>query len=315
MTTHLDDPLDDLFNASGDHWPTRQEQLDALKARREAAGYVAPEHREPDSYMEACQKCRGTGRFYSYSGRNVGPCHACKGAGKRTFSTSPEYRAQARATSAAKKIGAELAKNVMIEDFKTGQPAVWAWMQENVDQGSNGFPFAISLHAALLQYGSLTERQLEAALKCIAKRAQARLGRVANAPVVDTAGIDRLKAAFDHAVAYSASKGRTMRRPRITVGCTEISPAKATSANPGALYVKTTEGQYLGKIVDGRFLATRECTDELRDRVLAFIADPKAAAEAYGIETGICCICNATLTNKVSIERGIGPICAEKMGW
>lgn len=38
----------------------------------------------------------------------------------------------------------------------------------------------------------------------------------------------------------------------------------------------------------------------------------KEAAAQYGKITGICAMCGAKLTNEESIERGIGPICAEK---
>lgn len=32
-------------------------------------------------------------------------------------------------------------------------------------------------------------------------------------------------------------------------------------------------------------------------------------ARAWGVETGICCVCGAFLTDAKSVERGIGPIC------
>lgn len=35
-------------------------------------------------------------------------------------------------------------------------------------------------------------------------------------------------------------------------------------------------------------------------------------AKEYGALYGICCNCCATLTNEVSIEAGIGPVCAKK---
>lgn len=38
-------------------------------------------------------------------------------------------------------------------------------------------------------------------------------------------------------------------------------------------------------------------------------------AERYGKLYGVCAICGRTLTNEESIERGIGPVCAERMGW
>jgi hypothetical protein len=44
-------------------------------------------------------------------------------------------------------------------------------------------------------------------------------------------------------------------------------------------------------------------------------ADPAAASKRYGIELGVCGVCHTTLTNPESIEAGIGPVCAGKMGW
>lgn len=38
-------------------------------------------------------------------------------------------------------------------------------------------------------------------------------------------------------------------------------------------------------------------------------------AEQYGKTTGQCAICGRVLTNEESIERGIGPICAEKVNF
>jgi hypothetical protein len=119
-----------------------------------------------------------------------------------------------------------------------------------------------------------------------------------------------------------------LRAPKITIGTMVISPAKATSANPGALYVKQKkpsfaqslpdydgeDSVYLGKIANGRFLASRDCTEAQQTQILAFIADPAEAAKVYGQETGVCCICNATLISKWRL-KGIGPICAEKFGW
>lgn len=43
-------------------------------------------------------------------------------------------------------------------------------------------------------------------------------------------------------------------------------------------------------------------------------ADPYAAAKLYGQNTGSCSCCGRELTNPISIELGIGPICREKFG-
>jgi hypothetical protein len=50
--------------------------------------------------------------------------------------------------------------------------------------------------------------------------------------------------------------------------------------------------------------------------ILTAIAhDPAQAASNYGHQIGKCGICHRTLTDPESIERGIGPVCADKAGW
>lgn len=51
------------------------------------------------------------------------------------------------------------------------------------------------------------------------------------------------------------------------------------------------------------------------DYLRAIVADEQAASTLYGREIGRCGICGRTLTDEDSRARGIGPICAEKMGW
>jgi hypothetical protein len=308
MNAHHDDPLEDLFSCDS-----------AAPAPAARPVVTPPPSYQPPAYTENCPNCGGTGLFRFYNG-NTGQCFTCQGAGTRSFKTAPTVRARAKERHVERAEQKRIDTAASIASFKAEQPAVWAWMLENERLNGTGkeFQFAVSLYEALTEYGSLTDNQLAAAQRCIAKREVARAARetaaTQAAPVADEAGIDRLKAAFDHAIAKAAEKGRGLRNPRITIGDLTISPAKATSANPGALYVKNGV-DYLGKIKDGRFMAVTTCTSEQEAKVLAFIADPKSAAEAYGKETGVCCICNATLTNKESIERGIGPICAEKFGW
>lgn len=43
--------------------------------------------------------------------------------------------------------------------------------------------------------------------------------------------------------------------------------------------------------------------------------DPAEAAARYGHEIGRCGVCHRKLTNDVSRESGIGPVCAERWGW
>ena len=43
--------------------------------------------------------------------------------------------------------------------------------------------------------------------------------------------------------------------------------------------------------------------------------DPKAYLAAAGQRLGYCCLCSRPLSNDESVERGMGPSCAERAGW
>lgn len=259
-------------------------------------------------YTEPCPKCRGTGAFYGYSGRIVGQCFECKGAGKKSYKTSPEERAKGReaAARAKQKKLDDIAKAA--HEWKKEHPAEWAWMESEAAR----FEFAGCMVNALRDYGYLTERQfatVERLTKQSAERkakwAAERAAAEAAAPSVNA---DRLEQAF------RTAKANGLKWPAITLGEMKVKPAGENSKNPGALYVVAGEA-YLGKIIGGRFIKSRDCLPEQESQIVELVNDPKAAAEAYGKRTGICCCCGRELTNEGSIDAGIGPICAQRFGW
>jgi hypothetical protein len=282
IARELNDSLDDIFGApSGD---VRTEPV------RAPEGYKQPDYSEP------CAKCRGTGRFVGRSGRAIGKCFTCKGEGKVMFKTSPETRAKQRAAEAQKKVN-------KVEAFAAAEPAVYAWLVESAPN----FWFAASLLEKLGQYGDLTVGQLEACKGGIAKRDAARIVRAerdAAAPVLD---LGELSAAF-------AKASKSLKAPKLIVGNIRFSLAKADSVNAGAIYVKSN-GIYVGKVSGSKFKSSFACTPAIEAEVLEALQDPKGKAIAHGRLTGNCAICNRTLTDKDSVARGIGPICAENMGW
>lgn len=253
------------------------------------------------TYTQACAKCAGRGRFISYSGRDLGACFLCSGSGKQTFKTAPEVRQRNR-EQARDRRAQELVDN--LDRFAALYPDEFAWMKSK----SGLFDFATNMIDAVRRYGELSVGQMSAVHRCMERdteRAEQRLKQADAAPVVDTSA---LQASFDKALASG------LKHVRITIGGMVIKPAKASSANAGALYV-TEGGTYLGKVMGGRFLKVRECDDAQAAQVAEFLNDPKAAAVAYGKRTGNCCICNRELTDPVSIANGIGPICADRFGW
>jgi len=256
---------------------------------------------QTSEFTEKCVKCQGRGTFtFGYIHRQTGQCFACKGKGYKAFKTSPDVRAQARAQAARSK-AADLAEKMIA--FLRDHKAESAWINEAADRG---FSFAVSMIEAYSEFGNLTEGQLAAVRKCMAQDAERAVQRAAQVAAAPTVNTEALFAAF-----AKATEGG-LKRPKMNFDGFVVSMAPVTGKNAGALYVKRPgeDGEYLGKIVGGKFLSTRECSDEVRAEVIKLIEDPKAASMAYGLRTGNCCICSRALTDAASVAAGIGPICA-----
>lgn len=290
-TNDLDDPLDELFRAAEANPTPAPKQL-------------PPAHYQPKSFEERCPRCGGSGQF----GR-AGRCFKCNGSGKQVFKTSHEHRARARQSAADRHQRA-------VEGWTDAHPEITAWLHA---KAGGTFRIPGEMLAALEKYGSLTDPQVDLCRRLIiqdherdtARQAQ-QVERTVAAPTIDVAPIER---AFNKASA-------ALRSPKLHLDSFTIKHAPATGKNPGALYVtdSTKTGpdgkpEYLGKIVGGKFLAMRSCGPERQAAVLKAAADPEAATIRYGRLTGRCGCCNRDLTDPVSVERGIGPICAEKYGW
>jgi hypothetical protein len=214
-----------------------------------------------------------------------------------------------RAPSAATMAARALKADIYFAAFKIDQPVVYEWLVANPN-----FEFAASMVTAIKRYGSLTEKQLAACEKIIARNAERAAQPVAAGEQVD---ISKIMLAFD------AARANQIKRPKLRLAGFEFSCAPATGKNPGAVYVKDG-AEYIGKIetkqddlerTQSKFFATRECGAERRSKVVEVASDPMGAAVAYGRRTGQCACCGRLLTVGVSIDRGIGPICAERYGW
>ncbi len=74
-------------------------------------------------------------------------------------------------------------------------------------------------------------------------------------------------------------------------------------------------GDYHGDILT----TTEICANEVRpfkvtDLIEAIVANPAGGLSAYGHLTGTCSICRRPLEDAESVARGIGPVCADKVG-
>ncbi len=189
-----------------------------------------------------------------------------------------------------------------LEIFEAKYPDIAAWWT-----GST-FDFAVSLRDQVARGRQLSERQLSAALSCVAKRKAAIAAneeREQNASSVDVSAMETML----------ANGKRTLLNPKVRLlGAHDqtfvFSLAPAYGKNAGSIYVKNGD-EYLGKISGGKFLAVGGCSYEDEADVVKACQSPEASAVAYGQRFGICSCCGRTLTNPESIELGIGPICRE----
>jgi len=122
------------------------------------------------------------------------------------------------------------------------------------------------------------------------------------------------KSVLELSFLHAQSKG--YRKISMKVSGLVFSLAPAGGRNPNAIYVKRS-GEYMGKIIDSMFYPSKDArpTSEELIAIGKAMAEPKEAAINEGCKTGHCAICGRTLIAEDSVRFGIGPICAEKLGF
>jgi len=139
----------------------------------------------------------------------------------------------------------------------------------------------------------------------------------ANTPaVVDVNQPSKFEALFN---AFEAAKSKGAKRLTLRFEGINIKPNRDLTALWVTSQTESEEGdyglkpKYLGKVtrsaIDSKF------SDTVRETVLVAASDPLTAAIRYGKVSGECSCCGRELTDPRSIERGIGPICADKYGF
>jgi hypothetical protein len=276
---------DDFMDDSAD-WPPKE---------------TSPQQVEREQFP--CTQCGGNGKWRGgINQHGESKCFACKGKG--FFLSSAGDRAKARQKRAENKITKLVAAQMA---FNEQHPTLIGDLKGMV--GWNNF--AASLVEQFNTKGSLSENQTNAAYKMIAKCAEtkARKAKEREAAAVEV-DLSTIKDMFNHAV------GKGHKRPKYRAEGLIISRAPDHGRNAGSLYVKTIESdQYQGKITaENKFYAVGSADAATGESLKLIAADPSAAAMRYGQRTGSCGVCGRELTNSESIDRGIGPICADNMG-
>lgn len=244
----------------------------------------------PEEFTMACPGCKGSGKFFSYAGRDVGECFKCKGTGRVT-------KNQLARQAGAKKAKVTRAQNEKSrrERWAEEHPEAYKWMAEN--DGSNDF--ATSLYEALIRFGSLTPNQLAAVERSIEREAAFRAQRtqpgvrvegaldltpIPEGYYADPEDASRLKLRIDH-----PTSGKWADWIFVKDAAVYGEGKKYGTQRPGGTYV-----------------------GEVTEALKKILADPKAASAAYGRLVGRCGVCGRPLEDPESVERGIGPICAGK---
>jgi hypothetical protein len=310
MNRDLNDDLSDLLG--GETAP--------LTSMKQPPASYAPI--EKTVFAEGCPKCRGTGQFISYSGRVLGQCFACKGAGKNTYSTSPEARAKSRERAAVKRIEKEQERVDAANSFYATYPDMTAWLQQaakrNASRGGS-FTFPADLLEKINQYGSLTDAQFTAVCKLMARDGERAAEREAAAPVADVSALEKAFAVARERAMLPGAKGIFAKPLKLTHGevSVSISSPKPGSKWDGMLFVRDAKDdeRKLGYFKGGKFFRQGAATDAEAAAILAVAATPLDAVKAYAKAWSECGICGKTLFRAESIEAGIGPICAGKYGW
>lgn len=246
-----------------------------------------------------CRDCGGSGKFVGYTGRVLGPCYKCDGKGYQMRAAGYTARKQKEAAQKA-------------EAQKADEAARAEWAKEHTDvivaiiAGKSAF--LQSLADQYSKRGRLSEAQVNAVRSGAQRKAEAEAARGVE---VSSEGADRLSQVFQNATSAG------LKRPALRVGELVFKPAKASSANAGAIYVTAGAGfdaPYLGKVVGSKFIPSRDCEAGDVSLVERVMADPLAEAVAHGRETGECSCCGRALENEESVRLGIGPVCREKWG-
>jgi hypothetical protein len=119
--------------------------------------------------------------------------------------------------------------------------------------------------------------------------------------------------------AFEAAKSKGAKRLTLRFDGVNVKPNRDMTALWVTSQTEKEQGnygmqpKYLGKVT--RSAMDSRLSDDVKATIMAVANDPLTAAIRYGKVSVECSCCGRELTDPRSIERGIGPICAEKFGW
>jgi len=181
----------------------------------------------------------------------------------------------------------------------------------------------LDIAAKLERFGSFaSEKQAEFADKLVAWSLPRQYSAVIEATVLPPVDLPKAPVIEERKATTLPKLFDLMQRlSKLTIG--DITIARKNQDSLCWIKLEGVE-KVVGRIVDGgvvTLFARQDNTGRMVDqpallsRLAAIETDPEAAAVRHGKASGRCSICSRDLTDPVSIERGIGPICIGKAGW
>lgn len=246
-----------------------------------------------------CPKCNGRGsKVYGFVNICEYTCSTCKGTGRVTQQHLDKIqRFKDNRAKAANTIANRAA------EWKVQHADLWEWLT------ANSFDFSNSMIDSIERYGRLTDNQINAVRRCIAKQAERRAERLRAQEDSKT----ELTGVVAVVEAMRKAKFLGNKKPKIRTKEITFTFAPDNGKNADHVYAKATGGLYLGKIdFSGRLTPSRDCVGEVLETLKRVASDPITAAIDYGKQTGVCACCGRDLEDEKSVERGIGPICYDK---
>lgn len=171
-----------------------------------------------------------------------------------------------------------------------------------------------------------SERQITAAeammFKIEANKAEKALAAAeqaqqAGSPVAVTRSYPQLARTF-------LAAAESLKWPKLRLETTEGRPVMLSLAGPrsrNAGHINVTDGggygsgTFYGTITpSGESKLNNRVTPDILAVLAAYDTDPAAEGKVQGTRTGRCMCCGRELTNAISVELGIGPICRDNWG-
>lgn len=301
------DKGDDLSDFFGDGAPKTlptDESFARIRAHGTGEVPAAPSFKVP------CKKCGGSGVFRGWSGRQVGPCFTCKGKGFFDRKTSPVKLAASRERAQERKV-ATIANNWTT--FTERFPAEAAVLTKGIAQtwGDGQWNTICSdIKGKVEKYGDLHEGTM-----AMLGRAVARDVERAAKKAETTAEVAKATAGID--VANIAALFRNAREAGLKRFTLRFADAhfQADKNDPALIWISKAGygSEKYGRIVGETYKPGYHVNADVLARIAEISKDPMAAAKAYAQETSSCSVCGRHLENQVSVEEGIGPICAGRL--